>query len=89
MYEYLEKEVESQNHLPFLFPIAVKEKNLKKEKEHAGFTPEVFWVSEAGDKKIEDIYKNGLNEQFFTHNSNWNVSLGYSKRKYKGTVNFS
>ena len=56
IYEYLEKEVESQNHLPFLFPIAVKEKNLKKEKEHAGFTPEVFWVSEAGDKKIEERF---------------------------------
>tara|TARA_Y100000034_G_scaffold79823_1_gene95793 strand:- start:4928 stop:6409 length:1482 start_codon:yes stop_codon:yes gene_type:complete len=53
IYEYLEKEVENKGHLPFLFPIAVKEKNLKKEKEHAGFTPEVFWVSEAGSKKIE------------------------------------
>ena len=56
IYEYLEKEIEEQGHLPFLFPIAVKEESLKKEKEHAGFTPEVFWVSEAGSKKIEERF---------------------------------
>ena len=56
IYEYLEKEVEAQKHLPFLFPTVVKEENLTKEKEHAGFTPNVFWVSEAGDKKIEERF---------------------------------
>ncbi len=56
IYEYLEKEVDKQGHKQFLFPIAVKEENLKKEKEHAGFTPNVFWVSEAGDKKIEERF---------------------------------
>ena len=56
IYEYLEKEVEKQGHEAYLFPIAVKEESLKKEKEHAGFTPNVFWVSEAGDKKIEERF---------------------------------
>ena len=57
IYDYLEKEVEMQGHLPYRFPTVVKEKDLMKEEEHAGFTPEVFWVSEAGDKKIEERAK--------------------------------
>jgi prolyl-tRNA synthetase len=56
IYEYLEEELEDDGHVAFLFPTVVKEENLKKEKEHAGFTPEVFWVSEAGDKKIEERF---------------------------------
>ena len=56
LYEYLEAEVEKQGHLPFLFPTVVKEDDLMKEKEHAGFTPEVFWVSEAGSKKLEERF---------------------------------
>lgn len=56
IYEYFEKEVENTCHLAFLFPISIKEENLMKEKEHAGFNPEVFWVSEAGNKKIEERF---------------------------------
>ena len=56
MYEFLEAEVEKQGHVPFLFPRAVKESDLTREAEHAGFTPEVFWVSEAGSKKIEERF---------------------------------
>ena len=56
IYEYLEKEIEDDNHVPFLFPTVVKEENLKKEKEHAGFTPNVFWVTEAGSEKIEERF---------------------------------
>ena len=56
IYEYFEKEVEEQGHQQFLFPTVVKEKALNQEKEHAGFTPEVFWVSEAGDQKIEERF---------------------------------
>ncbi len=56
IYEYLEEEVDRQGHLQYLFPISVKEKNLTKESEHARFTPEVFWVSEAGTKKIEERF---------------------------------
>ena len=56
IYEYLEGELEKQGHMQFLFPTVVKETDLKKEKDHAGFTPNVFWVSEAGDKKIEERF---------------------------------
>ncbi len=56
IYEYLEEEVEKRGHQAFLFPTVVKEENLMKEKDHAGFTPEVFWVSEAGSKKIEERF---------------------------------
>ncbi len=56
IYEYFEKEIEKNGHQAYLFPVAVKEDNLKKEKEHAGFTPNVFWVSEAGNKKIEERF---------------------------------
>ena len=56
IYEYLEDELEKEGHAEFLFPNVVKEDNLKKEKEHAGFTPEVFWISEAGSKKLEERF---------------------------------
>jgi len=56
IYEYLEEAVEKQGHEPFLFPIAVKHGDLMKEKEHAGFNPEVFWVEKAGSKKIEEKF---------------------------------
>ena len=56
IYEYLEEEVEKQGHLPYLFPVVVKEDDLKREKEHAGFTPNVFWISEAGEKKLEEKF---------------------------------
>jgi len=56
IYEYLEEEIEKYGHVPYLFPVAVKEENLTKESEHAGFIPEVFWVTEAGDRKIEEKF---------------------------------
>jgi prolyl-tRNA synthetase len=56
IYEYLEAEVEDQGHEPLLFPIAVKEESLMKEEEHAGFSPEVFWVTHAGKKKLEERF---------------------------------
>jgi prolyl-tRNA synthetase len=56
IYESLEAEVEMQGHEPYLFPRVVKEADLMKEEEHAGFTPEVFWVAEAGDKKMEERF---------------------------------
>ncbi|MFH1376280.1 MAG: proline--tRNA ligase [Candidatus Woesearchaeota archaeon] len=56
IYDYLEKEVEKQGHQQFLFPISVKEKDLIKEKEHAGFNPEVFWVTHGGNKKLEERF---------------------------------
>ncbi len=56
IYEYLEEEIEKQGHQQFLFPISVKEKDLKRESEHAGFIPNVFWVTHAGDKKLEEKF---------------------------------
>ena len=54
MYRMFEEEFELDNHEPVLMPTVIPEKNLMKEKEHAGFTPEVFWVTEAGSKKMNE-----------------------------------
>ncbi len=54
LYELLEEEVEKDGHQPFLFPLVIKKENLAKEQEHAGFTPEVFWITKAGDKMLEE-----------------------------------
>ncbi len=54
IYEYLEDEIEKDGHDPMLFPTVIKKENLEREKEHAGFAPDVFWVTEAGDKKLEE-----------------------------------
>lgn len=54
MCEMLEEEVEKDGHEPFLFPTVIPEKNLMTEKEHAGFAPEVFWVTERGEEKMEE-----------------------------------
>lgn len=56
IYEYFEEEVEKDGHEPFLFPIAIKEKDLAKEKEHAGFSPEVFWVTMAGSEELDERF---------------------------------
>lgn len=53
IYTLFEDAVEADNHEAFLFPAVIPEENLKKEKEHAGFTPEVFWVTHAGEEKLE------------------------------------
>ncbi len=53
MYELLEKDVENDGHEPMLFPSVIPEENLMKEKEHAGFAPDVFWITEAGKEKLE------------------------------------
>ncbi len=53
IYEYLEAEVEADAHQPVLFPTAIPEENLKREEEHAGFVPEVFWITHAGTEKLD------------------------------------
>lgn len=53
VYELFEHAVEEDDHEPMLFPSVIPEENLQKEKEHAGFVPEVFWVTEAGTQKME------------------------------------
>ncbi len=54
IYELLEEEVENDNHEPFLFPTMIPQEHLMKEKEHAGFTPEVFWVTRAGNETLDE-----------------------------------
>ena len=54
IYEMLERELEKHAHEPVLFPVVIPEENFEKEKEHVeGFKPEVFWITEAGDDKLE------------------------------------
>ncbi len=43
-----EESLEKEGHEPVLFPLLIPEENLKKEAEHFGFLPEVFWVSQKG-----------------------------------------
>ncbi|MDI6806879.1 MAG: proline--tRNA ligase [Candidatus Aenigmarchaeota archaeon] len=56
MYKFIEKELEKHGHEPFLFPSVIPEVFLKKEKEHAEFIADVFWVTEGGAeyKKLEE-----------------------------------
>ncbi len=57
IYKLYDKELESTNHKKAFFPSLVSEKNFSKESSHVeGFTPEVLWVTMAGDKKLEEKY---------------------------------
>ncbi|RLE73366.1 MAG: proline--tRNA ligase [Thermoprotei archaeon] len=54
IYRLFEQELERTGHEPVLFPLVIPEENFEKEKEHVeGFKPEVFWVTEAGNDKLE------------------------------------
>jgi len=49
-----ERELEATGHEPVLFPSVIPEESLKKEGDHFGFVPEVFWVTERGQgEKLE------------------------------------
>jgi prolyl-tRNA synthetase len=54
IYEYFEQEIEADGHEPMLLPTVIPEENLNKEAEHAGFIPDVFWVTHAGKSKLEN-----------------------------------
>ncbi|MBN2094417.1 MAG: proline--tRNA ligase [Candidatus Aenigmarchaeota archaeon] len=54
IYSVWEKELKEKGHGKVLFPTVIPEENFEKEKEHVeGFTPEVFWITEAGGTKFE------------------------------------
>jgi len=54
IYKLFERELENSGHEPVLFPLVIPEENFEKEKEHVeGFKPEVFWITEAGDERLE------------------------------------
>lgn len=55
LYSSWEKELESRGHDPTLFPVVIPEENFEREKDHVeGFSPEVFWVTRAGDSDLEE-----------------------------------
>lgn len=55
MYAHLEKVLQRKGHKPYFYPTLIPESNLTKEAKHVeGFTPEVFWVTEAGTTKFEE-----------------------------------
>jgi len=56
MYDFFEGALQKKGHLPYWYPSLIPEKNFFVEKEHVeGFTPQVFWVTEAGaGEKLEE-----------------------------------
>jgi prolyl-tRNA synthetase len=56
MNEFLEKEFEKYGHEPVWFPSVIPESFLRKEREHAEFSAEVFWITEGGKnyEKLEE-----------------------------------
>ncbi len=55
MYSILERVLQRKGHKPYWYPTLIPEGNFKKESAHIkGFTPEVFWVDEAGENKLPE-----------------------------------
>ena len=55
MYQHLENALQKKGHKPYWFPTVIPKSNFEKETEHVkGFTPEVFWVTHGGNKKLEE-----------------------------------
>jgi len=51
--EFIDTRIKESGHKNAYFPVLIPESLLKKEAEHfAGFTPEVFWVTHAGDGEL-------------------------------------
>ena len=54
IYSVWEHELNKKNHKKVLFPAVIPKENFEKEEEHIeGFKPEIFWICEAGDNKLE------------------------------------
>ncbi len=55
MYKIMEGALQRKGHKPYWFPTVIPESNLKKEAGHVeGFAPQVFWITEAGDDKLDE-----------------------------------
>jgi len=53
--EFLDRKLKEANHSNAYFPLLIPESFLKKEAEHfKGFTPQVFWVTHAGDNELSE-----------------------------------
>ena len=51
----MDRKLKETNHSNAYFPLLIPESFLKKEAEHfQGFTPEVFWVTHAGDSELSE-----------------------------------
>ncbi|MBU0586282.1 proline--tRNA ligase, partial [Candidatus Micrarchaeota archaeon] len=57
IYSFYDRELEATKHNPAFFPSLIHERSFDAESDHvSGFKPEVLWVTEAGDKKLEERY---------------------------------
>ena len=57
MFRLFEDIFDETAHQQVMLPVLIPEENFLKESEHVeGFTPEVFWVTEHGDEKLEQRY---------------------------------
>jgi prolyl-tRNA synthetase len=66
IYNLWEAELERNHHEPCLFPVVIPTENFEKESEHVkGFTPEVFWVTQGGNEKIEKLALRPTSETAF------------------------
>ena len=55
MYKYMEDNLQKKGHKPYWYPTVIPESNFTKESSHVeGFTPEVFWVTHGGKKKLDE-----------------------------------
>ncbi|MHA2172762.1 MAG: aminoacyl--tRNA ligase-related protein, partial [Candidatus Kariarchaeaceae archaeon] len=55
MYRLYEEELWRTGHQPVIFPVVIPESNFQIEADHVeGFTPEVFWITEAGGSPLEE-----------------------------------
>ena len=55
IFKAFEDLLDENDHSPTIFPILIPESNFEIEKEHVkGFSPQVLWVTEAGDSKLEE-----------------------------------
>lgn len=55
MYGFLENVLKKKGHNPYFFPTVIPESNFMKESKHVkGFTPEVFWVTQGGNRKFNE-----------------------------------
>ena len=66
IYSMWEEELERSGHEPCLFPVVIPKENFEKEGEHVkGFVPEVFWICEGGEEKIEKLALRPTSETAF------------------------
>jgi prolyl-tRNA synthetase len=72
--DYFDREIKKTGHRNAYFPTLIPESLLKKEAEHfAGFVPEVFWVTRAGNNELAEPYAVRPTSETIIHDSmkNW------------------